>query len=62
MSEVIKVVSKFITISEVNPIQIREVDQVVPSLVLVNNYPSVASYTRENEFPSHAQLLPLLIN
>jgi hypothetical protein len=40
--------------------QISEVSQVGPPLVLVINYPSVASYTREYEFPSHARLLPLL--
>ena len=62
MSEVTKVVYKFIALSEVDPIQIGKVDQVVPSLVLVIKYPSVASYTLENEFPSHAQLLPLLSN
>ena len=60
MSEVTKMVSKFIAFSEVNPIKIKKVDQVVPSLLLVINYPSVASYTRENEFPSHTRLLPLL--
>ena len=61
-SEVTKMVFKFITLSEVNPIQTSKVNQVVPSLVLVINYPSVASYTREYEFPSHARLLPLLSN
>ena len=38
---------------------ISKVSQVVPSLVLVVNYPGVASYTREYEFPSQAQLRPL---
>jgi hypothetical protein len=42
--------------------QISKVSQVVPLLFLVINYPSVASYTREDEFPSHARLLPLLSN
>jgi hypothetical protein len=49
MREVTKVVSKFITLSEVHPIQIRKVNQVVPLLVLVISYPSVVSYTCENE-------------
>ena len=62
MSEVTKVASKFITLSEVNPIQIRKISQVVPSLVLVITYPSVESYTCEYEFLSHARLLPLLGN
>jgi len=55
-----QLISKFI--SEVNPIQVRKVGQVVSLLVLVINYTEVTSYTREDEFPSHTQLLPLLRN
>ena len=41
---------------------ISEVGQVVPSLLLMINYPGVASYMHENEFASHTRLLPLLSN
>jgi len=51
-----------IAFSDIILSQISEVSQVVPSLVLVINYPSVTSYMHENEFPSHTRLLPLLSN
>ena len=50
----IQVIIKITILGILVLIQISYVSQVVPSLVLVVNYPGVASYTQEYEFPSQA--------
>ena len=57
----IQVIQRIIILGTLVLIQISQVSQVVPLLVLIVNYLGVASYTREYEFPSHARLLPLPI-